>query len=134
MKRIVKFFKDIFSNDAGKNCPKTKKIRPKWVIYWVICVILIVLIPTCLVYLEAWEFNWNVVKIVWAEGENYLFRGFHFLFGMLSLLCIFFLGYMTPENLNGDKLMLERKVLLRYFLIFLVPSWIISFITALVLY
>ena len=96
MKRIVKFFKDIFSNDAGKYCPKTKKIRLKWVIYWVIGIILTVLIPTCLVYLEAWEFNWNIVKIVWVEEGKYLYRGGHFLLGIISLIFFLFAGYMTP--------------------------------------
>ena len=123
----------MFSNDAGKYCPETKKIRLKWVIYWVIGLILTVLIPTCLVYLEAWEFNWNVVRIVWAEDSS-LDRVGHFLFGMMSILCFFFLGYMTPENINGNKEQVAYKIILRFLMGILTLVWITCFILAIVLY
>ena len=124
----------MFSNDAGEYHPKTKKIRLKWVIYWTVGVIICLLIPTCLVYLEAWEFNWNIVKIIWVEGQNYLFRLGHFMFGITSLLFFFELGYMTPENINGKKEYLLLKEMGIFVMGVSVILWLFCFITANILY
>lgn len=126
--------KNIFTNEIGEKYPKRKKIRLKWLIYWILGLILSILIPTCLVYLEAWEFSWNIGSIIWPEGKNYLYRHIYFLCGIVAIFDFILLGYLTPENINGDEQILGCKKVGRFFLILGLLLWLSCFIAANVLY
>ena len=134
MKKIIRFLENIFSNDIGEKHPKNKKIRPKWLIYWIIGLVLAVLIPTCLVYLEAGEFSWNIAAIVWPKGDGYLARHVYFICGIVTIFDFLLLGYLTPENMNGDGQILGWKKAGRFLLILGLLLWLSSFICANILY
>ena len=67
---ISNYFKEIFKNDVGVADPKVKKLGLKDILYWIIGLIISLLIPVCIVYLEAWAFNINVfnIKEVYTEA------------------------------------------------------------------
>ena len=57
VKRIIRFFKDIYSDDVGSYNPKAEKITVSSVLYWVIGLALCFVIPAALIYIEVGEFD-----------------------------------------------------------------------------
>ena len=131
--KLTKFLKEIFRDDAGVRHPKPKKVSLKWVLYWIIGLILSVLIPACLVYLESGIFNWNVFAIVWAENSK-LYRGGYFISGFITILSFVTVGFLTPENMNGDLDLLGWKKIGRFFMFMSLILAITFFILAIILY
>ena len=131
--KLTKFLKEIFHDDAGVRHPKPKKVSLKWVLYWIIGLILSVLIPACLVYLESGIFNWNVFAIVWAEDSN-LYRVGYFISGFVAILAFVTVGFLTPENMNGDLNMLGWKIIGRFFMLLGLLTAIAFIILAIILY
>ena len=131
VKRIVRFFKDIYSNSVGDYDPKVKKAKVKVgeVFYWVIGLILCFLIPAALVYIEVGEFDWNVFRFLWSdEAMEGLYgdasnRVGYYLFCLGGNLYLLMAGGLTPYRINGRYNLLEIKKFLRL----LLPFFYIAF-------
>ena len=122
-KRIVRFFKDIYSDSVGVYDPKVKKAKVKVgeVFYWVIGLILCFLIPAALVYIQAGEFDWNVFRFIWGEEEtaglyaNGLLRLGSYIFTLCGNGFLLIGGFITPYRINGHRERLEYKKITRCF-------------------
>lgn len=133
-KGLVDFFKEIFKNDVGIFRPEAKKPSAKWIIYWIFGVILSIVIPTCLVYLEAGQFRWNVFTLIWEDGSNYLYRVGYFLLGLGSNILFLLLGYLNTYHINGDRQLLDDKKVLRVLVAIGYSIFIVCFIIANIMY
>ena len=134
MKRIKKFFKDMFGNVLGIPYKKTKKTRLKWLLYWVVGLLLAFLIPTLFLYLESWQFTWNIAEIIYPEGGNYVERHCYFLCGVISTALFVAVGYLNPSNIGQDRNLLELKKGLRTFMVIGASGSIICYIASLIMY
>lgn len=134
LRRVIVFFKEIFENDVGVFRSEAKRPSAKWIVYWVAGIILSLVIPTCLVYLEAWQFKWNVFALIWEEGTNYLYRGGYFLSGICANIGFLFLGYFNTYHINGDRQLLSFKKEMRFLVIICYIVFIVFFTCANILY
>lgn len=135
MKTVINFFKELFRDDIGIYDPNAKKWGVGWVIYWIVGSILSILIPICLVYLEAWEFQWNVFRLIWVEeGTNYLCRLGYFCLGIPTNFLFLGAGYATTKHINGKKEYLETKKTARTVMYFSYGLCIFFFIMANIMY
>lgn len=134
LKRLICFFKEIFKDDIGVYCQEAKKPSAKWIIYWVIGSLLAIVIPIGLVYLEAWQFKWNVFALIWVEKANYFFRGAYYISCTCSNIGFLFLGYCNTDHINGDRQLLSLKKELRFWVVLGYSIFIVSFIVANILY
>ena len=133
-KELVDFFKEIFKNDVGIFRPEAKKPSAKWIVYWIFGVILSIVIPACLVYLEAGQFRWNVFTLIWEDGTNYLYRAGYFLLGLGSNILFLLLGYLNTYHINGDRQLLDDKKVLRALVAIGYSIFIVCFIIANIMY
>jgi hypothetical protein len=133
MKTIKNFFKEMFKDNIGVYHPEANKPTLKWTIYFVVGLILSYVIPTCLVYLEAWQFNWNVFAIIWEKGTNYVYRAY-FIFFFGGNLGIVLLGYLNTYHVNGNAKVLAAKIVLRFILYIYFAIGVASYIIANIIY
>ena len=133
LKRLIDFFKEIWKDDIGVFRPEAKK-PSKWIVYWVVGIISSIVIPACLVYLEAWQFKWNVFALIWEEGTNYLYRCLYFLSAMCGNIGFVFLGYLNTYHINGDIQLISYKKTMRFWVVFSYGLFIVGFIVANILY
>ena len=134
MKRIKKFFKDMFGNVLGIPYKKTKKTRLKWLLYWVVGLLLAFLIPTLFLYLESWQFTWNIAEIIYPEGGNYVGRHSYYWIGVISIILFVIVGYLNPGNIGQDRNLLGAKIILRMFMVIAASASIIAYIASIIVY
>ena len=121
VKRIIRFFKDIYSDDVGSYNPKAEKITVSSVLYWVIGLALCFVIPAALIYIKVGEFDWNVFRFLWGEEETAglygggLFRGGSFVLTFSGNGFLLISGYITPYRINGHPERLQIKEFTRCF-------------------
>lgn len=133
---IKNFFKELFKDDIGKYNPEAEKVHFKQVLYWVIGLIISYLIPTCLVYWELGQFDWNVFKFIWGEDAqiygNVLFRGGYILGGLSANVFFLLWGFYSTYIINGSKDALYIKQSSRFFFFLCFTIAIVCFIFAMV--
>lgn len=140
MLHIIKnFFKEFFKDDIGKYDPEADKVHFKQVLYWVIGLIVGFLIPTCLVYLEVGQFDWNVFKFMWGEEAKVLYkegfyRGAYFIGGLLSNVLFLLCGFFSTYVINGKRIMLEYKKASRFLFFLSSPITVTLYIIANIIY
>lgn len=120
---ISNYFKEIFKNDVGIADPNVKKFGLKDILYWFIGLIISILIPICIVYLEAWAFNINVFELIFIGSKKDLYRGGYFFLSILSNIFFLIVGFLTTHKINGAIMLLDCKKTARFF-------WVITFLLA----
>lgn len=140
IKKIVKFFKEIYSNDIGTYDPKAEKIKVRDVLYLVIGFVVSLIISSIFVYIEVGEFDWNVFRFLWGEEETAnlagggLYRGGHFVLGLSGNMFLVIAGFITTYKINGHIELLEMKRLARFAFPICYAGAITSFIIACIIY
>lgn len=120
IKKIVKFFKDIYSDDIGVYNPKAEKLTVGTILYWVIGIALSFIIPAIFIYIEVGEFDWNFFRFLWGEEETAgllgggLYRGGYYILGLSGNGFLLLAGFASPYWINGRKEILEIKKLSRF--------------------
>ena len=136
---IAEFFKEIFKNDKGVYNEEARKVTVKSVIYWVIGLILSLVIPACLVYLEVWQFDWNVFKFIWGEpaqdllGKG-LYRALYFIMSFVAILSFLLAGFLSAYRINGKQELLEDKKILRFIFVLGLTIAVYCFVAANIIY
>lgn len=139
IKRIVQYFKNIFSNDIGEYNPKADKADFQSILYWIIGLILCYIIPTVFVYLEVGEFDLNVFRFIWGEESNELYHeGIYRLgywgCGVCTVLAFIAVGFLSPYRVNGKEQLLDFKKTLRCLCAVCFSLFIVCFIVSIIVY
>ena len=130
---ISNYFKEIFKNDVGIADPNVKKFGLIDILYWFIGLSISLLIPVCIVYLEAWAFNINVFKLIFTGYKRGLYRGGYFFLSILSNIFFLIVGFLTTHKINGSIMLLDCKKTARFFWFITFPLAITCFIITLVI-
>ncbi|MCH5162498.1 MAG: hypothetical protein J1G38_03295 [Clostridiales bacterium] len=135
LNRFKNFFKELFKNDIGEYNPEATKVHFTQVLYWIIGLIICFLIPTCLVYLEVRQFDWNVFNFIWGEkaqayGDEVLYRGGYFVGGLCANISFLVWGFLSTYIINGQKEMLGLKRCARFFFVICIIFAVSCFIVA----
>lgn len=112
--KIKWFVWEFFHNSLGSCDGKKFKITAGWVIYWVIGVILSVMIPYLLLWLESGQITFNLIAVIWAPEETYGYRIGYTVLGIPTCLSLVGIGYLTSKRINGDKRLLGDKIALKF--------------------
>lgn len=138
-KAITHFFKELFKTEVGNFNPEANKIRLQDVLYWIIGLVLSLFIPVCLVYLETWEFAWNVFVLLLGKNTetlyaNGLYRLGYFICGICGNVLFLITGFCTTFKINGNEKGLMVKVAARLFCVICLALFLIFFIIANIIY
>ena len=146
---FFKFFKKLFSGELGKR----KKMSLLEVLIFLLSFLLSVIIPTLLVYLEAWEVTFNLERLIWRSENPYRIPYFIILclanvaFVLLAMFSIYAFEfsespyYQKLQEKKGTLLFNEEtdkkesllsKNILRAIVLLLYPASLILYVFALI--
>ena len=114
-KKIKWFIWEFFHNSPGPCDGKKFKLTAGWAIYLVVGIILSIIIPYLLLWLESGQVSFNLIAVIWAPEETYGYRIGYTLLGIPTCLCIVSVGYLTGKRINGDGSLLAYKIALKFF-------------------
>ena len=138
-KALINYFKELFKSEVGIYSPEADKLGFKWIIYLIIGILLSIIIPISLVYIEVGQFDWNVFNFIWGKEaeilyDNGLNRGGYFICGICACLSFVITGFLTTYRINGKKMLLDMKQISRILFIICFLMGIACFIASLILY
>ena len=105
-----------------------------WVIYLVIGVILSIIIPYLLLWLESGQVTFNLIAVIWAPEGTYGYRIGYTILGIPTCLCLVCIGYCTSNRINGNRQLLEIKKIGKVMALIGIVTGAIMFIASCIIY